>query len=141
MQVKIKNLNFKSSRKSSGKMQATAVESFFSKLTVLQPAAPKEFFLLQWCPSKMMKNAYLILKAYFGLKIFEFLPWSFGHVEKQGSFQNLWHHNLVKKQSQYSYCLLSHQERQSDNEIWSVNRIWQEKYFSSKIMQKMRQEG
>ena len=135
-------MNFKSSRKSSGKMQATAVESFFSKLTVLQPAAPKEFFLLQWCLSKMMKNAfYLISKAYFGLKIFEFLPWRFGHVEKQGSFQNLWHHNLVKKQSQYSYCLLSHQERQSDNEIWSVNRIWQEKYFSSKIMQKMRQEG
>ena len=27
---------------------------------------------------------------------------------------------------------------QSDNEIWSVNRIKLEKYFSSKIMQKTR---
>ena len=29
--------------------------------------------------------------------------------------------------------------RQPDNEIWSVNRMSQEKYFSLKIMQKMRQ--
>ena len=30
-------------------------------------------------------------------------------------------------------------ERKPDNEIWSINRIKQEKYFSSKIMRKMRQ--
>ena len=30
-------------------------------------------------------------------------------------------------------------ERQPDNEIWLVNRTSQEKYFSLKIMQKMRQ--
>ena len=29
--------------------------------------------------------------------------------------------------------------RQPDTEIWSVNRITQEKYFSLKIMEKMRQ--
>ena len=29
-------------------------------------------------------------------------------------------------------------ERQPDNEIWSVNRTSQEKYFVSKIMQKMK---
>ena len=29
--------------------------------------------------------------------------------------------------------------RQQDNEIWSVNKMSQEKYFSLKIMQKMRQ--
>ena len=29
---------------------------------------------------------------------------------------------------------------QSDNEIWLVNRIQQHKYFTSKIMQKMRRE-
>ena len=29
--------------------------------------------------------------------------------------------------------------RQPDTEIWSVNRITQEKYFSLKIIQKMRQ--
>ena len=34
-------------------------------------------------PSKMMKNAfYFILKAFFVLKIFKFLSWLFGHVEK-----------------------------------------------------------
>ena len=30
-------------------------------------------------------------------------------------------------------------EKKTDNKIWSVNRLWQEKHFSSKIMQKMRQ--
>ena len=34
-------------------------------------------------PSKMMKKVfYFILKAFFVLKIFEFLSWLFGHVEK-----------------------------------------------------------
>ena len=34
-------------------------------------------------PSKMMKNAfYFILKSFFILKIFNFLSWLFGHVEK-----------------------------------------------------------
>ena len=46
---------------------------------------------------KMMKNAfYFILKALFVLKIFKFLSWLFGHVEKKtwlertGLFQNSW---------------------------------------------------
>ena len=30
-------------------------------------------------------------------------------------------------------------ERQPDNEIWSVNRISQEKYISSEVMQKIMQ--
>ena len=30
-------------------------------------------------------------------------------------------------------------QRQPDNETWSINRIYQGKYFSSKIMQKIRQ--
>ena len=29
-------------------------------------------------------------------------------------------------------------QKQPDNETWSVNRLQQEKYFSSEIMQKMR---
>ena len=34
-------------------------------------------------PSKMMRNAfYFIIKALFGLKIFKFLSWRFGHVGK-----------------------------------------------------------
>ena len=55
----------------------------------------------------MMKNAfYFTLKALFVLKIFKFLSWLFGHVEKtaqlerQGSIQNPWRHNLVNKQLQ-----------------------------------------
>ena len=50
-----------------------------------------------------LKNAfYFFLKALFVLKIFKFLSWLFGHVEKktwlerQGWFQNSWRHNLAK---------------------------------------------
>ena len=40
-------------------------------------------FLATEGPLKMMKNAfYLILKNLFPLKIFKFLPWFCGHVEK-----------------------------------------------------------
>ena len=39
-----------------------------------------------------------------------------------------------------TYCPTSHEVKASDNEIWSVNRIQQHKYFTLKIMQKMRQE-
>ena len=44
----------------------------------------KSFFIcFNDIPSKMMKNAfYFILKAFFVLKIFQFLSWLFGHVEK-----------------------------------------------------------
>ena len=35
-----------------------------------------------------MKNAFdFILKALFALKIFKFLPWLFGHVEKKAWLQ------------------------------------------------------
>ena len=34
-------------------------------------------------PLKVMKNAYFTLKALFVLKIFRFLSWPFGHVEKR----------------------------------------------------------
>ena len=39
-------------------------------------------FLITESPLKMMKNAYFTLKALFVLKIFMFLLWLFGHVEK-----------------------------------------------------------
>ena len=47
---------------------------------------PKIFIIICFnvSPSKMMKNAfYFILKALFVLKIFKFLSWLFGHVEKR----------------------------------------------------------
>ena len=46
---------------------------------------PKKFFIcFNDNPSKIMKNAfYFILNALFVLKIFKFLSWLFGHVEKR----------------------------------------------------------
>ena len=46
-----------------------------------------------------------MLKALFVLKIFKFLSWLFGHIEKRLS----WRHNVVIKQLQYTYCLISHE--------------------------------
>ena len=36
------------------------------------------------------------------------------------------------------YRQISHEVKTSDNKIWSGNRICQEKYFSSKVMQKLK---
>ena len=65
---------------------------------------------------KMIKNAFCVtLKALLVLKIFKFLSWLFGHAEKTAwlerrvYFQNLWRHNLVKKELQYTYCPISHE--------------------------------
>ena len=49
---------------------------------------PKKIFITSFndSPSKMMKNDfYFILKALSALKIFKFLSWLFGHVEKTAS--------------------------------------------------------
>ena len=45
---------------------------------------PKKItFCINWNPFKKDKNAfYFILKAFFVLKIFKFLSWFFGHLEK-----------------------------------------------------------
>ena len=49
----------------------------------LSPYKEKYFICFSESPLKMMKNAfYFILKALFVLKIFKFLSWFFGHVEK-----------------------------------------------------------
>ena len=49
----------------------------------LSPSKKNLFICFNDNPSKMMKNAfYFILKALCVLKIFKFLPWLFGHVEK-----------------------------------------------------------
>ena len=51
----------------------------------LSPSKKKFFFIcVTESPLKMMKNAfYFILKALFILKIFQFLSWLFGHIEKK----------------------------------------------------------
>ena len=60
-----------------------AVISFFALNSDSQP--PKKFLFICFndSPSKLKKNAfYFILKALYILKIFKFLSWLFGHVEK-----------------------------------------------------------
>ena len=48
----------------------------------------KKFICFNDSLSKMMKNAfYFILKTLFVLKIFKFLSWRFGHVEKAASLE------------------------------------------------------
>ena len=85
----------------------------------------------------MMKNAfYFILKAFFILKIYR----KNGLIGNKFNFKiyaattlltNDYHTHVARSLMNY---------RQPDNEIRSINRMKQEKYFSSKIMQKMRQE-
>ena len=77
-----------------------------------------------------MKNAfYFILKALFIPKIFNFLTWPFGHVEKTAWLKYkvnfkicdvaAW---LTNSYNTYIVQYLTKQ-RQPDNKIWSVNRI------------------
>ena len=49
----------------------------------VSPSKKKNIVCINDSPSKMLKNAfYFILKALFVLKIFKFLSWLSGHVEK-----------------------------------------------------------
>ena len=63
------------------------------------------FYFFNECPLKMMKNTfYFISKVLFVVKVFKFLPWLFGNVEKNGLIRkirlilNLWCHNPLNKQ-------------------------------------------
>ena len=82
-------------------------------------------------PLKMMKIAiYFILKALFVLKIFKFLSQLFGHVGKTAKIHDptTW---FTNKQLQYTYCPISHK-------VKATRQYSNKKYFSSKIMWKMR---
>ena len=76
---------------------------------------------------------HFILKALFILRIFKFLDWIFGYLEKttwlerSDYFQNLWRQNLVNKQLQY--YPISQVVKATRNEIRSIDRIQQEKHF------------
>ena len=48
------------------------------------PSKKTYFICFNKSPIKMIKNAfYFTVKAYFVLKIFNYLSWVFGHVEKK----------------------------------------------------------
>ena len=46
---------------------------------------------------------------------------------------------MVNKQLQHTHCPISHEVKTTNNETWSVNRMYKEKYYYSKIIQKVRQ--
>ena len=83
------------------------------------------------------------------LKLFSFSRYLnfcrlFGHVEKTAWLKNKVNyeiHDVTAWLTNYNTHISQYlpNQRQPDNKIWSVNRILQEKYFTSKIMQKMRQ--
>ena len=61
----------------------------------------KSFIYFNESPLKMIKNAfYFILRALFVLKIFKFLSWLSGHVEKTGLIRNMgWTSKFMTSQS------------------------------------------
>ena len=91
-----------------------------------------------------MKNAfYFTLKALLVLNIFKFLSWLFGHVEKRLDEKdnvNLKIHDVITWLTNHCNTHIDQylkKWRQSDYEIWSVNRIKREKKVSWKIIYKM----
>ena len=81
-------------------------------------------------PLKMMKNAfYFSIKALFVLKIFKFLSWLFGHVEKRLDLKDQVNFEIydvtawLKNNCNTHIAQYLKKKTQSDNEIWSVNRI------------------
>ena len=76
-----------------------------------------------------MKNGfYFTSKALFVLKIFKFLPWLFNHVAKRLEkkdkvnfkfYVTAWLANSHNTHNAQYF----EKQRQSDNEIWSVNRM------------------
>ena len=105
----------------------------------------KKIIYFHESPLKMMKNAfYFILKALFVLKIFRLNFWS---CRKTAWLERLiWfevNFKIYDVTTELTNNCNTHiaqyftKDRQQDNEIWPVNRISLEKYFPSKIMQKM----
>ena len=98
------------------KLKISFTEIFHESWKSDSQLTKKFCYLLHWKPIKNDKKCFLFyLKTLFVLKIFKLLSWHFGHVgktsllERQGWLQNLWRHNLVNKQLQYTYWSISHE--------------------------------
>ena len=81
-------------------------------------------------PLKTLKNAfYFMIKALFVLEIFTFLSWFFGFAEKpldKKAMGNFKIYDIIDwKTNNYNthFPNISRKKRQTENEIWSVNRI------------------
>ena len=105
-------------------------------------------FLTTENPLKMMKYIYyfyFMLKALFVLKIYKLLSWLFGHVGKWFDLKAKFNFKIydVTEWTTYNYNTYIPQYLRSkgNQDLWtcqlSVNRIQHEKYFSSRIEQKM----
>ena len=88
-------------------------------------------YLLDCKPFKNDEKCYLLhLKSSFRSQDIQVFFTAFWSCRKNG--QNSWRHNLVYKQLQYTYCPISHK-------VKATRQYSNKKYFSSKIMWKMRQ--
>ena len=81
-----------------------------------------------------MKNAfYFILKALSVLKIFKFLSWLLGHVEETALIKDKVNFKIFDvttwSTNNYNIHIVQYltKQRQPDIEIWSANRIQQQK--------------
>ena len=88
------------------------------------------WFLATAGPLKMMKNGfYFTSKGLFALKIFKFLYWIFGHLLKQLDKKDKVNFKFydvtawLKNNCNAHIAQYLEKYRQSDNEIWSVNRM------------------
>ena len=99
----------------------------------LSPSKKNCFIYFNESPLKMMENGfYFILKALLVLKLFNFLSWFFGLVEKNGLIRKI---RLISKfmtplpgQQTFTIHILP-TISQSKNEIWSGNRIYIKRIF------------
>ena len=103
------------------------------------------FICFDESPFKMMKNAFcFILKALSVLKIFRFLSWLVGHIEKTAWLQRSVNFKVYGVTTwltnNYNTRIVQYltKNREPDKEIWSFHRRKQDKYFSSKIIEKRR---
>ena len=67
----------------------TAFDKFFLLKSDSHHRPKNVFIFFNDSPSKVMKNAfYFIFKVLFVLKVFKYMSWLFGHVEKMAWFRN-----------------------------------------------------
>ena len=110
------------------------------------PFRKRLFYLLQWKLFKTDKNCFSLhlTSPFCSQCIFQFLSLRFGQVEKTAWLEDKVsfkiYHISTRLTNHCNIQIAQYLKKwsQPDNEIWSVNRIWQ-KYFSSKITQRMRQ--
>ena len=104
-----------------------------------KPSIRSKTIFDNWKPFKNDESVfYFTLKTLLVLKIFKFLSWTFwSWLEGSCLFWNLWRHNLVNKQLQYTYCPISqdvksNQTLKFDQSIeYNMRNIFVEKSYAN----------